>query len=329
MDGNYYLYGSHSNISLAQNNVMTVQNQSLVQGNNGIKLSEEEKTRNQKLLDLYRNTTKAYFFNKTLLLNGNPCRIGEVEFYQAGDPFIHKDPHQLTFNCFRFHRAGDQTKVKKKNEGVSRYKNGTYKGLDITIGAQPDFYGGLLVRSILTPQGFIEGPCKVVDYILNTCGFPSIDALVDHLLILGQQQGIKEPIPCDFENPLLKIVSANYQETPIYNGPRVGLTLKKEKYVMGPRCQYIMKPYRFTCFPAILKIDRHMLVVQARFNQIPDDTIIRDFNLQQGLLYKWVSHFIKGKTMICEFFLTPENSKLDKVAIQLNCLGFFTNLDGY
>jgi hypothetical protein len=266
------------------------------------------------------NTAKNYFFQKALMIGGNLCYIAEIEFYQVPDPFIHGDPHQLTHNCFYFHR-----------QNAGKYKGGTYKGLDITIGCAPDFFGGILIRSILTSQGFIEGPCKVVEYILSVNGIESIEQLITSLIILAAKNGspIQEPIPCTFDNPCLKLVPSLRQETVIYNGPRVGLNLKKEKQPMGLRCQYIMKPYRYTCYPAIVKHDRHMLIVQARFNNIPDEIIIKDFNLQIGLLTKWVSHFIKGKSMMCEFFLTEENNKIDKVAIQLQALGFFLNIDGY
>ena len=316
---------NNTNFSLAQSNLSTVQNQSFFSGNNnlnnpGIQLSEETKSQNAKLLDIYHNTSKQYFFQKALVIAGNLCYIAEIEYYQSPDSFIHGDVHQLTCNCFYFHRQNGKS-----------YKGGTYKGLDITIGCPPDFFGGILIRSILTPQGFIEGPCKVVDYILSSNGFDTIEKLIMSLLVAAGQQGkqLQEPIPCDFDNPYLKVIPNIRQETPIYNGPRVGLNLKKEQQVMGLRCQYIMKAFRFTCYPSMIKNDRHMLVVQARFNNIPDETIVRDFNLQAGLLNKWVTNFIKGKSMMCEFFLTEENNKLDKVAVQLQALGFFLNIDGY
>jgi hypothetical protein len=55
--------------------------------------------------------------------------------------------------------------------------------------------------------------------------------------------------------------------------------------------------------------------------------IVEDFGLQNSLLGKWVTQFIKGKSMFCEFFLSPENRKLDKANLQLQAYGFFSQLD--
>lgn len=279
------------------------------QGAEGIPLSEQMKTLNQKTIEYFLNGAKLMFFQRSLVVNGNYCRIAEVEFYRSPDPFIHGDQEQqMTCNCFYFHRKG------------GTYKNGTFKGLDITMGDGVS-YGSMLIRSLMTPDGFIEGPCNVVDYILEQTKKENIQNLLKAI------SPPSLPVPIYFQNPFLMLVPAEYPEVKIYNGPRVGLSLNRETEINGLFCNYVMKEFRFTCFPKLLKKDRNILVVAARLKGIPDDVIKEDFVLQASLLGKWVTQFIKGKTLHCEYFLTLENKKLDKANIQLQAYGYFSQLD--
>lgn len=280
-----------------------------VHGAEGIPLNEQMKSITQKTIEYFLTGAKFMFFQKSLLIAGNLCRIAEVEFYRTPDPFIHGDiDQQMSSNCFYFHKNG------------GTYKNGTFKGLDITMG-DGQVYASMLIRSIMTPDGFIEGPCNVVDYILKKNGKAKIEDLI------GTISPPSLPISVYFQNNFLMLISANHTETKVYNGPRVGLSLKKEKEVFGLRSHYVMKEFRFTCFPKMIKKDRNMLVVAARFKGIPDNVIIEDFALQPSLLGKWVTQFIKGKDLYIEYFLTEDNRKLDKANIQLQAYGFFSQLD--
>src|SRR5687768_6144859 len=76
-----------------------------------------------------------------ITIGGEWHRILELEFYlhnaEHPDPYVHRNPQQLTVGQWYFHRTGNS------------YKGGTYKGLDITFGA--DSYGGILIRTLLSP----------------------------------------------------------------------------------------------------------------------------------------------------------------------------------
>lgn len=280
-----------------------------VHGAEGIPLNEQMKSITQKTIEYFLTGAKFMFFQKSLLIAGNLCRIAEVEFYRTPDPFIHGDiDQQMSSNCFYFHKNG------------GTYKNGTFKGLDITMG-DGQVYASMLIRSIMTPDGFIEGPCNVVDYILKKNNKTKIEDLITAI------SPPSLPISTYFQNNFLMLIPANHTEMKVYNGPRVGLSLKKEKEIFGLRSHYVMKEFRFTCFPKMIKKDRNMLAVAARFKGIPDNVIIEDFALQPSLLGKWVTQFIKGKSLYIEYFLTEDNRKLDKANIQLQAYGFFSQLD--
>lgn len=155
----------------------------------------------------------ASLINRTeLIINSRPHRIVEVEFYlysnDHSDPFCHQNAQQLSNDQWYFHRAGKNI--------TSSYKGGTYKGLDITFGGK-GAYGGILIRSIqdLSQGAIVEGPCKVVDHILEVCSIATIDRLVDRISL---DVGVAD---------LLYLVSSDrLPAIPLFSGPRVGLTLK-------------------------------------------------------------------------------------------------------
>lgn len=166
-------------------------------------------------------------------------RIAEIEFYlynpsQHPDIFVHRDKEQLENSTWYHH----------KQNGKS-YKEGTYKGLDITFGNGKDVYGGILIRSLLEIGGLdnltktikvIEGPSLCVDQLI---GGISVKTFMEkcqdnnvcsreefHLLELNSQQ----------QEELKKIV------LPFSESPRVGLRLNKSYF--DERCRYLLKPYR-------------------------------------------------------------------------------------
>lgn len=162
-------------------------------------------------------------------------RICEIEFYLNSenhpDPYVHQDQQQLTINEWYFHKA--------KPNG-EKYKGGTFKGLDITFGK--NVYGGILIRSISEIDGkVIEGPCNVVNHVLNISGFPDITSLVDSMSSLNIFTNNRLKISLNSELPL-KIV---------YACRRVGLGDKKEKISV-----YGTAEYRFMIDPYKIKKDR-------------------------------------------------------------------------
>lgn len=158
-----------------------------------------------------------------LMINSQAYRICEIEFYLYNeahpDEYVHRHVDQATYGCWYFH---------KYNTGT--YKNGTYKGMDISIGGSDGGKGGILIRSIYDPyEGkMIEGPCRCVNFILEKYGVNSINELVGEgglLSVVNNDRGFHV---CD---------ASNDDKEPLRWGPRIGLS---EKYP-----EYRQKRYRY------------------------------------------------------------------------------------
>jgi hypothetical protein len=144
------------------------------------------------------------------LVSGKPYRFAELEAYYHGpahpDPFGHRDPLQREPGRWYFHRTG------------GRYRGGTFKGLDLTLG-DGSAYLGVLIRSIVAPDGtFITGPCRTVDHLLADTGTKSVAALD------GQINA--RPV-WDTSSPLAVRDSPIAREAVVYTSARVGLSLKR------------------------------------------------------------------------------------------------------
>lgn len=182
--------------------------------------------------------------NKTyLLINGEAkFRIAEIEFYLFSpknhpDQYVHCHTDQLTCNKFYFHKHKTGT-----------YKNGTFKGVDITLGdVKSKTYFGILIRAIydMKNENMIEGPCKCVNKILELCSMESINELTG-----GQMLDI-------FQNEKLRLIKFKYdgsdKET-IMVGPRIGLS---NKYP-----DYRNRHYRYVISSHAIKKERKSLVVK-------------------------------------------------------------------
>lgn len=72
---------------------------------------------------------------RVLMINKIPHRICEIEIYcctpNHRDPYAHCHPDQATYGNLGFHRAS--------NKEGSKYKNGNYKGLDLTLGSENNY----------------------------------------------------------------------------------------------------------------------------------------------------------------------------------------------
>lgn len=173
-------------------------------------------------------------------------RIYELEFYLNNklfqDLYTHSDPEQKQFAHWYFHRITPGGK----------YKGGTFKGLDLTLG-HSDGYFGVLIRSVkkeITIDGSslvdngenkeitpvmqtekinIAGPCNVVNRLLLDTGFGTIQELVE----TSKTTNV-------FENEFLQLefIKENTYKSEIYSGPRIGLGISY------PDLQQL--PYRFT-----------------------------------------------------------------------------------
>lgn len=275
-------------------------------------------------------SSKWLFFNKALMLVGadrnEVCRIADIEFYQGADPYLITDPHLSTTMTFYFARK------RAKKAGVERtwtYRKGKYTALYITCGnANISYRAAVLITALSTPSGYIAGASNVVSYILNYAGVKSVTELLagTHANQIPTNQ---IPVSCDNNHFLIRLVDAAYEPCRIYNGPRQGLTLKKEKDIShaehGKYLRFLMKELRFICMPQCIKKNKHLLAVSARMKGVPDDTIISDFKLPIGALGRWITQFLKGKIMHHDMLLSRENKLLAEINIQLNAFGLLSN----
>jgi hypothetical protein len=144
-----------------------------------------------KLIEQEPNVIMDAILNKwALKADDHIFRIVECEYYSWSDPYTHRHPKQKQVGTIYVHRSG-------KNMD-SKYKSGTFKGMDITMN------GGILIRSILDGTRTIEGPCNVVDHICNRMKW-TCSQLEEQLEVMQYDWDRKEPII----------------------GARVGLTLKR------------------------------------------------------------------------------------------------------
>ena len=151
-----------------------------------------------------------------LLVDGKKFRLVEIEFYLNcnghPDPYTHDDPNQLLMHTFYFHKFKTGT-----------YKSGTFKGMDLTFGNEEESaYFGILIRAIkdMVSGTIIEGPCNVVNKILNIY---NCDSIMD--FTQGENLDI-------FENRtgLCLVLCEDLIQEEIFWGPRIGLSAKFPEY---------------------------------------------------------------------------------------------------
>lgn len=184
--------------------------------------------------------------NIQLVINKKIHRIVEIEFYlyykEHLDEFAHQDEDQGKIGNWYFHRQHGKN-----------YKGGSFKGLDITFGVSGNekCFGGILIRSIkMENDVIIEGPCKIVDYILKCNSCKSISEFVE-IELKNNNQNIG-PLPVLKTNKESKLYCqfGQFNKEIIYNCPRVGLTLKNYSKIKE---KFLMKNYRFLIFPNLIK----------------------------------------------------------------------------
>jgi len=222
-----------------------------------------------------------------IIVNQKPLRICEIEFYlktpKHQDIFTHCDKDQQIFNRWYFHRQNGKS-----------YKSGTYKGLDLTFGYSKqhnNIYGGILIRSIkdLETDKLIEGPCKVVDYILKLTDCKSIQELVTNCQKMNEQSN-NETIHAKKldNNSLLYITPYKLQDEQVYYGPRVGITLKIDHQL---RRKYIMKDYRYLIFPDQIKKYKNTIALSLYHQNISKEDIMEELNIKQYYLDRYINDY--------------------------------------
>lgn len=238
-------------------------------------------------------------------------RIREIEFYYYDsqshpDPFTHKDEHQEIPGRWYFHRQNGKS-----------YKGGTYKGLDITFGSSINgVFGGILIRSIQYGDTLIEGPCKVVDFILKTTGSKTIEKLLEKF---EEDTELPKKVTnyenSDNESPLYlcEIEESNLKEKPIYKAPRVGLSLKKSIKYRDLYVMFIMKPYRYMTGVQNIKKNKNLNYLANEF-----------YNMDPKIkcTQKWLSDFENGKEKHYKYFI---KNGLTKQSVLCEFYGYWTS----
>lgn len=226
----------------------------------------------------FRRAAELLLDHATLYAAGARHRLVEVEFYWAGpghdDPFAHKDPIQVHFGVWYFHRQG------------GTYKGGTYKGVDIAAG-HPGTHVGILLRAIEdmeTGTPLIEGSCTVMDHILARTGHSSVAALA------GSFDGSIEPSAA---SPLFLAHEDPGPPKEIFSSARVGLTLKKG--ATPERRRFFGKPYRFLSEPSQIKKGRPNLVASLHREGRSVAEIARITKMAPAIVGRYVAAFESGK----------------------------------
>lgn len=187
-------------------------------------------------------------FTTSLLVNKERYSIREIEVYlhcrSHPDPFVHCSPEQQEYMMWYFHRHKTGT-----------YKSGTFKGLDLTLGSNGIFFG-VLIRAIADPSGtVIEGPCNVVDHILEKYGISDISTFTkgDSLSAVGNRR-----------NFLLLTDHPTENKFDVYSGPRIGLNKDKDT-------DYATRRYRFVTDIGKIKKQKKSLCLHTSSLAFGDD----------------------------------------------------------
>lgn len=195
--------------------------------------------------EMITGKAKEILLESDLMVNGKRYRIREIEFYirspSHNDEYTHGHPDQKTMDCWYFHRF--------KN---GSYRGGTYKGMDLTMGDEKTF-GGILIRSIehIGSGTLIEGPCRVVNHILERY---QVDGISD--LVSNEDRQISLPPGgpmCATKNGrgFVVVKRKNPRTEQILCGPRIGLS---DKF---PRWR--KRKYRFVCDSTGIKKSKKQL----------------------------------------------------------------------
>ena len=236
-------------------------------------------------------------FNKVALVAGYArFRVVEIEFYLDPDPFIHADAMQInTSGEWYFHR--------QHGKG---YKGGTFKGLDLTCGAE-GCGGGILLRAIrdLSTLRYIEGPCNVVNHILKMVSAVSIAELVDRPSFT---LSAFDPKAClRFESFQSRCLPLAVKKWPGFAAaPRVGLTSRGDDAE-----SFRIAAYRFLAEPWTTKKDKGAVLraLVACFG-LQDAALIAKKSIKQMRRYSTSKAAVKT-ALVRAVTISDENSIAD------------------
>lgn len=199
-----------------------------------------------------------------LWIAGKAFRIAEVEAYvhspHHADPYAHGDEGQAACGVWYFHRKG------------GTYKSGSFKGMDLACGDKAgNVFAGLLLRAVIDPlDKLIEGPCLVVDKILELNGKESIAAF-------AAGRAAADLLAVSTEG-LRLAPAAEPRCDPVRSSARVGLVLRQETtdakgpktHMQGRPIEFCTRPYRFSTVASRLTKYRSGFVATAHLSGASD-----------------------------------------------------------
>jgi len=244
-----------------------------------------------------------FLLNQVVLVAGGKSHaLREIEFYwkteEHQDIFTHSSKVQETCGFWYFHRTGNN------------YRNGSYKGLDISIGRGKDACGGALIRSleVLDNSGkFICGPSLSVDHILSMCNANSISELVDEKM----KGDISVEKGSDTTPKILYLdrVSSNENSShEVFRSPRVGLNLTKGSEKVELQLKYVYRFYRYFTKPTKIPKGKNLQIISLYHEGRKPDEISRLTGAQSKTVTKCIELYESGKSMQPETFLAKKFS---------------------
>jgi hypothetical protein len=220
-------------------------------------------------------------------------KITEIEFYFQNsffkDPFVHCDERQKSSNEWYFHRRG------------SGYKDGNYKGLDLTFGTN-DSFGGILIRGMerTDNSSYSDGPSKVVDEILKQLGTVKVIDSAPKI----------ESFPASSLDGILRLkeVDEEVLKLPI-KSPRVGLPYNKQEQNL--RTQYVAKDYRYHTAPLKTTRHRHTMLLALYQQGFDVKKAAHLIGIRDSEAAKYVFNFQRGQERDPASYVDQDLSVLD------------------
>lgn len=209
----------------------------------------------------------------TLYVNNSEFKIEEIEFYYKSkdhnDTCVHGVDDQLNNGTWYLH--------KYKN---GSYKNGTWKGIDLTFGNRKEnIYGGILLRTISSNNNTISGSCNVVNNIMTKLNVDTVNEFGN--IVAGKDALDKKT--------KLYIKKNRDDDDKIYCGIRVGLSFNDLKYTFSE--------YRFlTNVRDIVKYRNTVISKLFNDNKSIDD-IINETKLKKHVIDKAIKEFKSGQEL--------------------------------
>jgi len=258
-------------------------------------------------LDTFRKIAERLTNEVVLMVNGQPHRFVEIEFYYQAphhpDGFTHGNPVQAKFGKWYFHRMGPG----------KAYKSGTYKGLDLSFGGQSDgkkkdkAYGGVLIRAIQplnqssqknekkkkTKGPIIEGSCTCVDHLLSVLEEESIEKFINKNFS-NQKEEPSVLAEVGSDKLFIRAATANeLKELKVYQSPRVGLTLKRNLKHLE---RFLFSPLRFHVQPQHATKGKHHLMVSIHYlNGLSAAEVAKAMQGKTSAVQKCIASFEAGK----------------------------------